>query len=119
MENRIKEPQLCLFSDRTRTHEFAANQLRLWFSSLAYVLMSELRRKGLQGTSFAKAQCSTIRNKLFKVGALIKIRRVYVQMSLAYPHQSLFHKIFLNLKSDYGCEFSASWLNFTRSHTTH
>ena len=104
MENRIKEPQLCLFAERTSTHELKANQLRLWFSSVAYILISELRRKGLQGTEMAKAQCSTIRLKLFKIGALIKvsIRRVYIQMSSAYPYMDMFHRVLLNLKGSYG-----------------
>lgn len=80
MENKIKEQQLCLFADCTSTRELAANQTRLWFASLAYVLMSEFRRKGLKGTELAKAQCTTIRLRLFKIGALVKvsIRRVYV-----------------------------------------
>ena len=69
MENRIKEQQLALFADRTSTHEIRSNQLRLYFSSFAYVLMHTLRRLGLEGTSMAKAQCDTIRLKLFKIGA--------------------------------------------------
>ena len=80
MENRIKEQQLCLFADRTSTHDFTSNQLRLWFSSVSYVLMSELRRKALKGTALARDQCSTMRLKLFKIGALVKVsvRRVYI-----------------------------------------
>jgi hypothetical protein len=72
MENRIKE-QLMLFSDRTSTHYLRSNQLRLYFSSIAYVLLQMLRRLGLEGTELAKAQCSTIRLKLLKIGALMRI----------------------------------------------
>ena len=68
MENRIKEQQLALFAERTSTHEMHANQLRLYFSSFAYVLMQTLRRLALQGTALARAQCDTLRLKLLKVG---------------------------------------------------
>ena len=73
MENRIKEQQLALFADRTSTHEMRSNQRRLYFSSFAYVLMHTLRRVGLNGTTMSKAQCDTIRLKLFKIGAQIRI----------------------------------------------
>src|SRR2546423_10412629 len=73
MENRIKE-QLMLFADRTSTAYLRSNQLRLYFSSVAYVLLQMLRRLGLAGTELAKAQCATIRLKLLKIGALIRIR---------------------------------------------
>jgi len=101
MENRIKEQQLGLFSDRTSTAIKRANQLRLWFSSVAYVLLSELRRIGLQGTEFARAQVWTIRNKLLKIGAVVSVtvRRVYVQMSSAYPYTATFQNIFGRLRS--------------------
>ncbi len=104
MENRIKGQQLCLFADRTSTHDFTSNQLRLWLSSVSYVLISELRRKALKGTALAKAQCSTIRLKLFKIGALVKVsvRRVYIQMSSGYPFMDLFRRIMINLKACYG-----------------
>ena len=104
MENRIKEQQLCLFADRTSTHEFMSNQLRLWFSSLAYVILSELRRVGLRGTELAKSQCTTIRLKLFKIGALIKVsvRRIYIQMSSTYVYANTLRKVILNLKHSYG-----------------
>ena len=84
MENRIKEQQLDLFADRTSSFTMRANQLRLYFSCLAYLLMSELRRRGLQRTQFAKAQCHTIRLKLLKIGAQIRlsVRRVYVSLSI-------------------------------------
>jgi hypothetical protein len=94
MENRIKE-QLMLFSDRTSTHYLRSNQLRLYFSSIAYVLLQMLRRLGLQGTELAKAQCSTIRLKLLKIGALIRItiRKVWISLAGGYPHVTLFQQI--------------------------
>jgi hypothetical protein len=73
MENRIKEQQLCLFADRTSTHHLSSNQARLWFSSVAYVLLNELRRLGLSGTELAQARCDTIRTKLLKIGAQVKV----------------------------------------------
>src|ERR1700676_161145 len=82
MENRIKE-QLMLFSDRTSTHYLRSNQLRLYCSSIAYVLLQMLRRLGLEGTELAKAQCSTMRLKLLKIGALIRITVRKVWISLA------------------------------------
>ncbi len=87
MENRIKECQLDLFADRTSSATMRANQLRLWFASMAYVLLDALRRIGLAATQFAKATCGTIRLKLLKIGALvtISIRRVRVAMASAYP----------------------------------
>ncbi len=95
MENRIKEQQLALFADRTSSHEMRANQLRLYFSSFAYVLMQTLRRLGLQGTSMAKAQCDTIRLKLFKIGAHIRlsVRRIRIAFSESYPYAELFQHV--------------------------
>jgi pimeloyl-ACP methyl ester carboxylesterase len=77
MENRIKE-QLALFADRTSTAWLRSNQVRLYFSSVAYLLMQALRRLGLRGTELAQAQCATIRLKLLKIGAQIRVtvRRV-------------------------------------------
>ena len=69
MENRIKEQQLYLFADRTSAHWMRANQIRLYFSSVAYLLMQALRRIGLAGTEMARAQCSTIRIQLLKIWA--------------------------------------------------
>jgi hypothetical protein len=88
MENRIKECQLDLFADRTSSHTMQANQLRLWFASFAYVLMSALRRVGLAGTRLAAATCGTIRLKLLKIGALVKVsvRRVLFSMASAFPY---------------------------------
>jgi hypothetical protein len=89
MENRIKECQLDLFADRTSTRTMRANQLRLWFASLAYVLVAALRRLALQDTQFAKATCGTIRLKLLKVGALVRrsMRRLKIAMASSYPYQ--------------------------------
>src|ERR1700680_1852740 len=98
MENRIKE-QLMLFSDRTSTHYLRSNQLRLYVSSIAYVLLQMLRRLGLAGTELAKAQCSTIRLKLLKVGALIRItvRKVWISLAGGYPNVTLFQQVLKNL----------------------
>ncbi len=94
MENRIKE-QLMLFSDRTSTAYLRSNQLRLYFSSVAYVLLQMLRRLGLEGTELAKAQCTTIRLKLLKIGALIRIsvRKVWVSLASGYPYVTLFRQV--------------------------
>jgi Transposase DDE domain group 1 len=83
MENRIKECQLDLYADRTSTATMRANQLRLWFASMAYVLICAVRRIGLQHTPFAKASCGTIRLKLLKIGALVRIsvRRIKIAMA--------------------------------------
>src|SRR3954468_5290913 len=72
MENRIKECQGDLFADRTSAATMRANQLRLWFASMAYVLICALRRLGLKHTEFAEATCGTIRLKLLKIGALVR-----------------------------------------------
>jgi len=101
MENRIKEPQLDLFADRTSAATLNANQLRLWFASLAYVLVSALRRVALAGTRLSKATCGTIRLKLFKVGALVKVsvRRVAVSLSRACPHRDVFEAAWARLQA--------------------
>ena len=87
MENRIKECQLDLFADRTSAATMRANQLRLWFASMAYVLLCALRRIGLAHTQFAQATCGTIRLRLFKIGALVRIscRRIKLAMASAFP----------------------------------
>ena len=87
MENRIKECQLDLYADRTSTATMRANQLRLWFASMAYVLLCALRRIGLHGTDFAKATCGTIRLKLLKIGAVVRVsvRRIKIAMASACP----------------------------------
>ena len=91
MENRIKE-QLSLFADRMSTETLRANQLRLYFSSLAYALVEALRRLGLAGTEWAQAQADTIRLKLLKIAAQVRItaRRIWVRYSCAYPWQNVF-----------------------------
>jgi hypothetical protein len=91
MENRIKE-QLSLFSDRLSAETLRANQLRLYFSSLAYVLMHALRRLGLAGTEWATAQVETIRLRLLKIAAEVRLtaRRIWVRYSRAYPWKTIF-----------------------------
>ena len=92
MENRIKEQQLDLYADRTSTHLLRANQLRLWFSTLAYLLMNQFRQVGLKGSKWAGASCATIRLRFLKIGAVVRVtvRRVWVSLSSAYPWQELF-----------------------------
>ena len=100
MENRIKEQQLDLFADRTSTHHFRANQLRLYFTSFAYVLMQALRRIGLKGTKVAKAQAGTIRLKLLKLAGRItvSVRRVRLYLNDNYPYQVLFRQVWQQLQ---------------------
>jgi len=100
MENRIKEQQLCLFADRTSCHSMRANQLRLWLSSAAYVLLAALREHGLAKTEMAHARCDTIRLKLLKIGAVVRVtvRRVWVSLSGSYPYQELFRQVLNNLR---------------------
>jgi hypothetical protein len=100
MENRIKEQQLGLFADRTSTAWMRSNQLRLYFSSLAYILMQRLRQLGLKGTELAQAQCETIRLKLFKIGAQIAVtvRKVWISFSESYPYLGLFQRVFARLQ---------------------
>jgi hypothetical protein len=103
MENRIKEQQLGLFADRTSSATFSANHLRLWFSSVAYVLLNELRRVGLRNTELSRAQCSTIRTKLLKIGAQVSVsvRRIWIRCATGYPYQALFDSILANLRRHY------------------
>ena len=100
MENRIKEQQLYLFADRTSCETMRANQVRLYLSTVAYVVLRALRQFGLQGTEMAQAQCSTIRNKLLKIGAVIRVtvRRVVVSLSEAWPFRALFERVCANLR---------------------
>ena len=100
VENRIKEQQLDLFADRTSAATMRANQLRLWFASFAYVLLEALRRIGLRHTRFAAATCGTIRLKLLKIGAQVRIsvRRIKVAMTSACPYQTEYHLAYLSLK---------------------
>jgi len=100
MENRIKEQQLDLFADRTSAATMRSNQLRLYFSSFAYVLLQHLRRVGLRGTSLVHAQCGTIRLKLLKIGALVSVsvRRIRFRMASGYPYAHLFWQVLANLR---------------------
>jgi Transposase DDE domain group 1 len=92
MENRIKECQMDLFADRTSTATMKANQLRLWFAAMAYVLLESLRRIALQTTDLADATGGTIRRKLFKIGALvtISVRRIKLAMASGRPYKAVF-----------------------------
>jgi hypothetical protein len=92
MENRIKE-QLSLFADRVSAETMQANQLRIYFAAIAYLLVDGLRRLALRGTDMATAQAATIRLRLLKIGALLRItaRRIWISMAASYPHQQLFH----------------------------
>jgi hypothetical protein len=102
-ENRIKEQQLDLFADRTSTGKMWSNQLRLYFSSITYVLLQTLRRTALAGTELEKARCGTIRLKLLKIGAQVRVtvRKVWISLSGNYPHGALFTSVLTHL--DTGC----------------
>jgi len=99
MENRIKEQQLDLFADRTSAATLRANRLRLWFASMAYVLLDALRRIGLAGGRFADATCGTIRLKLLKIGALarLSVRRLKVAMASSFPYQHEYRSAYILL----------------------
>jgi hypothetical protein len=99
MENRIKE-QRWLFAERTSCQSLRANQLRLWLSSAAYVLVQALRQHGLRQTPLAKAQCATIRTKLLKIGAIVRVtvRRVWFALAESCPYQAIFAQVFDNLR---------------------
>jgi hypothetical protein len=99
MENRIKE-QFSLFADRVSAETIRANQMRLYLSAMAYVLVSGLRRLGLKGTELAQAQVSTIRTKLLKIGAQVRVtvRKVWVSMASSYPWQDLYQQVWANLR---------------------
>jgi hypothetical protein len=100
MENRIKE-QFSLFADRVSAETMRANQMRLYLSAMAYILVSGLRRLGLKTTGLAQAQVSTIRTKLLKIGAQIRVtvRKVWVSMASSYPWQDLYQQVWTNLSS--------------------
>jgi hypothetical protein len=99
MENRIKE-QFSLFADRVSSETMRANQMRLYLSAMAYILVSGLRRLGLQATELAEAQVSTIRTKLLKIGAQIRVtvRKVWVSLSSGYPYATLFTDVLSTLE---------------------
>jgi hypothetical protein len=100
MENRLKE-QLMLFADRTSTAFLRSNQNRLYFSSVAYLLLEALRRLGLKATDWAQAQAATIRLKRLKVGALIRItvRKVWVSLAGGYPYAQLWARVYAALRA--------------------
>jgi len=100
MENRIKE-QFCLFADRVSAETMRANQLRMYLSAMAYVLVCGLRRLGLQATELARAQVSTIRTRLLKIGALVRVsvRRISLSLAASYPWASLFAKVHAQLRA--------------------
>jgi hypothetical protein len=99
MENRIKE-QFSLFADRVSAETIRANQMRLYLSTMAYVLVYGLRRLGLKATELAEAQVSTIRTKLLKIGAQIRVtvRKVWISMASSYPWQDLYQQVWANLR---------------------
>jgi hypothetical protein len=101
METRIMEQQLYLFADRTSSSSSRATPPRLYFSSIAYLLLEALRRIGLVGTDMARALCSTIRTRLLKIGARIRItvRRIWVAMAQACPYAQIFRRVVANLRS--------------------
>ena len=103
MENRIKEQQIDLFGTRASCTSMRANQLRVWFSAVAYALMTEFRRTALAGTDLARAQTNTIRVRLLKVGAIINVsvRRVRIALSSVFPLQTLFAEALELIKSTY------------------
>ncbi len=92
MENRIKEQQLGLFADRTSTHALHSNQIRLYLSSIAYCVLAALRRLALAGTEMAQAQCWTIRLRLLKIGAQVRItaRKIWISMAAGHPAAAVF-----------------------------
>ena len=99
MENRIKEAQQDLFADRTSTGWMASNQLRLWFSAFAHLMVSVLRAQVLRGTDLASATLGQIRLELFKIGARIRIscRRIHLELASAYPYRETFRRACANL----------------------
>jgi hypothetical protein len=105
MENRIKEQQLDLFADRTSTETLRANQIRLYFSSFAYVLLCALRRLGLEDTELARAQCGTIRTRLLKIGAQVRVsvRRIRVAFSESFPSTHVFIQALRSIQAVPAC----------------
>ena len=104
MENVIKQQLLDLKADRLSTHQMGSNQLRLWFSALAYLLLERVRAVGLAGSQLAAATVGSVRLKLLKVAAQVRVsvRRVYVQMTSAYPWQELFERCHRRLSQPCG-----------------
>ena len=101
MENEIKQQLLDLHADRTSTHFMASNQLRLWLSTFAYLLLERLRTLALSNTVLARATAGTIRLRLLKIGALItvSVRRVYVRLASGFPFKELFEQVLRALRA--------------------
>jgi hypothetical protein len=101
MENRIKEQQLDLFADRTSTHWLASNQLRLWFSAFAHLMLSPLQAEVLAGTELAGASIGQIRLRLFKIAARVRVsvRRIHIELCSAYPLKALFDVVHQRLRA--------------------
>src|SRR5271166_4043483 len=101
MENRIKEQQMDLFADRTSTHWLASNQLRLWFSAFAHLIMSTLQAGVLKGTELESASIGQIRLRLFKIAARLKTsaRRIHIELCSAYPLKALFSLVHQRLSA--------------------
>jgi hypothetical protein len=101
MENRIKEQHLDLFADRTSTHWLASNQLRLWFSAFAHLILSTLQAEVLPGTELAVASFGQIRLRLFKIAARVRVsvRRIHLELCSAYPLQALFGVVHQRLRA--------------------
>jgi hypothetical protein len=101
MENRIKEQQLMLFANRVSCATLRANQVRLCLATVAYVVLRALRQYGLAETELAQAQCDTLRLKLLKIGAVIRVsvRRVAVALSEAYPYRAVFIRVWEKLRA--------------------
>jgi hypothetical protein len=97
----LSKEQMMLFADRTSTTAFRANQLRLYFSTFAYCLMQALRRLGLPGTELARGQCGTLRLKLLKIGASIRVsvRKIWISLSSSYPYATLFKQVYARLRA--------------------
>lgn len=110
MENRIKEQQMDMFADRTSTHHMASNQLRLWFSTFAYMLVSNLRAFALQGTRMAKATAGSIRLHLMKIAAhvTVSVRRIYVRLASSCPAADVFAQAYHNLRQRRRCAAASS-----------
>jgi hypothetical protein len=101
MENRIKEQHLDLFADRTSTHWLASNQLRLWFSAFAHLIMSPLQAEVLAGTELEGASLGQIRLRLFKIAARVRVsvRRIHIELCSAYPLKALFGLVHQRLRA--------------------
>ena len=101
MENVLKQQVLDLEADRMSTHYMGSNQLRLWLSTFAYLLLERLRTLTLQGTELASATAGTIRLRLFKAAAIVQmsVRRVYVRMASSFPMQALYAQCLSRLKN--------------------